>query len=218
LNVIPNALPDAAFEEAVPAVPRKAGQFRVGMVARMNDPVKNHPGFLKMAARIARDLQDVEFILAGDGPFRSEIERLAAELGVTNRCLFLGDRRDISAVLASLDLLVQPSLSESLSNVILEGMAAGVPVVAARVGGNPELIVDGQTGVLTGLNEEELANAVTTLLRDSDLRHRIGIAAKADAHRKYSVSNIRQQYEELYRSLLPAKALAPEARKLANLA
>jgi len=216
LNVIPNALPDAAFEEAIAAIPRKDSKFRVGMVARMNDPVKNHRGFIKMAARIARDLRDVEFILAGDGPIRSEIETLAAELGVANHCLFLGDRRDISAVLASLDVLVQPSLSESLSNVILEGMAGGVPVVAARVGGNPELIVDGQTGVLTGLSEEELAIAVTTLLRDADARHRMGRAAKADAQRKYSVSNIRQQYEELYRSLLPAKALAAEARKLAN--
>jgi len=218
LKVIPNALLDAAFEETDAAVPRTPGKFRVGMVARMNDAVKNHRGFLRMAARIHRELPDVQFLFAGDGPFRTQIEHFAAELGLANHCLLLGDRRDIPAILASIDVLVQPSLSESLSNVILEGMAAGVPVVAGRVGGNPELIVDGQTGVLSGLNEEELANAVIGLLHDSDRRHRIGKAAKLDAQQKYSVDRVRQQYEELYCSLLPAKASAPEGRKLANLA
>ena len=218
LHVIPNALPDATFEESSALLPRERGKLRVGMVARMNDPVKNHIGFLKMAARLQGEFQNLEFVLAGDGHLRSEIERTAAELGVAAKTIFLGDRRDIPAVLASIDVLVQPSLSESLSNVILEGMAAGVPVVAAEVGGNPELITDGETGFLTGLNEEELACSVANLLRDVNLRKRIGASARADAQRKYSISNIRQQYEDLYRSLLPARAGASVSRKVANLA
>lgn len=218
LQVVPNALPDSAFEPAIPVLPCDQSKLRVGMVARMNDPVKNHRGFLQMAARIVTAFPNVEFVLAGDGPMRREIEQIAAELKLSSNTIFLGDRRDIPAVLASIDVLVQPSLSESLSNVILEAMAAGIPIVAGRVGGNPELIVDGQTGVLTGLNEEELADAVAVLLRDADVRHRIGSAARADARRKYSVQNIRQQYEDLYFSLLPGKAGVPVTRKIANLA
>ncbi|HZQ70113.1 MAG TPA: glycosyltransferase family 4 protein [Terriglobales bacterium] len=218
LTVIPNALPDAAFDDAAPSLPREPGKLRVGMVARMNDPVKNHRGFLQMAARVVRNLPNAEFVVAGDGPLRPEIEGLAAQLELTSRTKFLGDCRDVPAVLASVDVLVQPSLSESLSNVILEGMAAGLPVVAARVGGNPELIKDRETGMLTGLAEEELASAVSELLRSPELRKRIGSSARAEAQRKYRVSSVRQQYEDLYQSLLPSKAGAQEARKLANLA
>src|SRR5581483_3723883 len=134
VRVIGNALPPEAFAETEPLLPRRAGVLRIGMIARMNSAAKNHRGFLQAAAKLGAVFPEAEFILAGDGPLRSELQAEAAALGLGNRVLFLGDRRDVPAVLASLDIMVVPSDSESLSNVILESMAAGVPVVATRVG------------------------------------------------------------------------------------
>ena len=127
IAVIGNALPQEAFAETLPALPRDAGILRVGMIARMNATYKNHCVFLRAAARVSRKFPNVEFVLAGDGPLRSELERQALELGLQGRVQFLGDRRDITAVLASMNVSVVPSASESLSNVMLESMAAGVP-------------------------------------------------------------------------------------------
>src|SRR5207244_7763161 len=94
--------------------------------------------------------------------------------GLGERALFLGDRRDIQAILASLDLSVLPSASESLSNTIIESMAAGVPVVATRVGGNPELVTD-RTGVLVPLDDvDAMAAAMERLLSDATLRTQLG--------------------------------------------
>lgn len=84
----------------------------------------------------------MEFVIAGDGPLRPELERQAADLGLVGRVGFLGDRRDIPAIMASLDLTVLPSASESLSNAIIESMGAGVPVIATPVGSNPQLVTE----------------------------------------------------------------------------
>ena len=92
-------------------------------------------------------MPNAEFVLVGDGPLRPELENEASSLGLGASAIFLGDRQDMPAVLASLDVAVLTSDSESLSNVILEAMAAGLPVVAYSVGGNSELVSD-QRGAL----------------------------------------------------------------------
>ncbi len=206
LVVIGNALPDALFGTTVPAVPKVAGVLRVGMIARMNDPSKNHAGFLRMAAKLVTKYPNVEFLLAGDGPLRAGIETEAASLGLAAKIRFLGDRRDISAVLASVDVSVLTSRTESLSNVILESMAAGVPVVAARVGGNPELVQDGVTGCLVPSGDDSaFAEAVGKLLDSSDVRFKFGKAGQSLAREKFSLHAITRQYEDLYFSVLDEK-------------
>ena len=208
LAVIPNALPDAAFEMVAPALPRKAGVLRVGMVARMNDSRKNHEGFLRVAAKVAAARSNAEFVLVGDGPLRSGIEQYARSLGIAERVLFLGDRRDIPEVLAALDVSVLTSLSESLSNVIMESMAAGVPVVAGHVGGNAELVRDGATGFLVGAKDDEaFAAAVVKLLDGSEMRASFGANAKSEARSRFGVRKICALYEEMYRSVLAEKGL-----------
>jgi len=206
LAVIPNGLPDGAFADAIPALPRKAGVVRVGMIARMNDPAKNHAGFLRVAARVAGKHPLVEFVLVGDGPLRPELEQQARALGLGERVAFLGERHDIPAVLASLDVSVLTSISESLSNVIMESMAAGVPVVAGRVGGNPELVRDGETGLLTpSVSDDGFEAAIEKLLQHSELGLALGARAKSEARSRFSLKNVCRQYEELYESALAEK-------------
>jgi L-malate glycosyltransferase len=203
LAVIPNGLPDAAFADAIPALPRKAGVVRVGMIARMNDPAKNHAGFLRVAARVALRHPQVEFVVAGDGPLRPELEQQARVLGIGERVVFLGERHDIPAVLASLDVSVLTSVSESLSNVIMESMATGVPVVAGRVGGNPELVRDGETGLLAPSEADEgFAAAIEKLLEHPELGVALAARAKSEARTRFSLKSVCRQYEELYQSAL----------------
>jgi glycosyltransferase involved in cell wall biosynthesis len=132
--------------------------------------------------------------------------------------LFLGDRKDIPAVLASLDVTVLPSRSESLSNVILESMAAGVPVVATDVGGNRELLSNGETGFLTPEDDATLANAVESLLVNDDLRNHCGRRAKSEASAQYQLDVIRDRYEQLYLTTLAAKTGRPQMKKVRSLA
>jgi glycosyltransferase involved in cell wall biosynthesis len=205
LVVIGNALPVAAFETALPALPRGSGALRVGMVARMNAAYKNHAGFLRIAAKIHERMPDVEFLLVGDGPLRPEIERQAATLGLGERAVFLGDRRDISSVLACMDVAVLTSDSESLSNVILEAMAAALPVVAYNVGGNSELVNEQRGALVAAGNESEFAMAILRLLSDASVRRQLGQNARCFVEENFSLNHVLRRYEDLYVTLLDKK-------------
>jgi glycosyltransferase involved in cell wall biosynthesis len=212
LTVIGNGLPAEAFAGTAPALPRAPGQLRVGMIARMNTRAKNHRLFLRMAARLRDRFPALQFALAGDGPLRSELERQARDLGLEGRVLFLGDRRDVPAVLASIDVSVMPSASESLSNVVLESMAAGVPVVATRVGGNGELITEDRGVLVPPDDDEALAEAVERLLRDAPRRATLGLDARAFAQANFTLDHMKKRHEELYRELLEKKMRPRETR------
>jgi L-malate glycosyltransferase len=208
LTVIPNGLSPGAFLEAVPALPPEPGVMRIGMIARMSDRAKNHALFLRAAARVASRFPLAEFVLVGDGPFHKEWEELARQLGIGPRTRFLGERHDIASVLAALDVVVSPSRSESLSNTILEAMAAGRPVVATRVGGNPELVRDRETGLLVAPEDEgALANALETVLASPDLARKWGENARRIANANYTLDHARGRFEQLYMDLLAKKGL-----------
>lgn len=209
LVVIPNGLSDAAFVQCPPALPRKPGLLRVGMIARMNTPSKNHRLFLRTAAILLQKFGSLEFVLAGDGPLRQALEDEADHLGIGHRVLFLGDQRDIPSVLASLDVSVLPSASESLSNVIIESMAAGVPVVATRVGGNPELVTENRGVLVPRDNEQALAGAIEQLLRDNPRRLKMGTTARQFAKANFTAELMGQRHEELYEELLTRKNWQP---------
>jgi glycosyltransferase involved in cell wall biosynthesis len=205
VRVIGNALLPEAFAETEPLVPRRAEVLRVGMIARMNARHKNHLEFLRAMTKLRGAFSTAEFLLAGDGPLRPELEAEAVALGIGDRMKFLGDRRDIPAVLASLDVILVPSDSESLSNVVLESMAAGVPVVATRVGGNPELVSDDRGLLVPARDIEALANATAALLNDPSRRALLGANARRFARDNFSAESITNKYEELYSDLLSRK-------------
>jgi L-malate glycosyltransferase len=209
LFVIGNALPVEAFVAAPPALPRRPGVLRVGMVARMNARYKNHSGFLRIAARIHQHLPDVEFLLVGDGPLRQEIEQEAKALGLGRRVSFLGDRRDIPAVLASMDVAVLTSDSEGLSNVILEAMATSLPVVAYDVGGNAELVSQQRGALVAAGDETGFADAVERILAESSssssLRQQLGRDARRFVEENFGLERVRNRYLELYETLLQEK-------------
>lgn len=203
--VIGNGLAPSAFAPAAPALDRCSSTLRVGMIARMNTPSKNHGEFLRAASRVGQRFPGTEFVLAGDGPLRPELESEAKELGIGDRVLFLGDRRDIPAILASIDISVLPSTSESLSNTILESMAAGIPVVAASVGGNPELITKDRGLLVAPGDPEELANAIEFLLQNPAMRAEFGRNGRTFVESNFSIDAMRTRHEELYAELLEKK-------------
>jgi L-malate glycosyltransferase len=206
--VIPNGLPAEVFDRLPPALPRQPGRLRISYIARMNDPVKNHRGFLCSAARLASRFPSIEIVLVGDGPLRPGLEELSSQLGLGDRIRFLGERRDMTAILASVDISVLFSFSESMPNVILEAMAAGVPVVASRVGGVPEVIRDTETGILVKAgDEEELARAIGTLVEQPSLRLEYGQRARQLAQDNFRMERISRRYEELYASVLEEKTV-----------
>lgn len=205
IAVIGNALPAEAFTAAPAALPKPPGVVRVGMVARMNHRYKNHSGFLRIAAEIHKRMPNAEFVLAGDGPLRQELGKEAASLGLGASAIFLGDRQDMSAVLASIDVAVNTSDSESLSNVILEAMAAGLPVVAYSVGGNSELLSPERGALIPAGNETSFADALEKLLADSTLRQQQGRNALRFAQENFGLERVRQRYVELYVTLLEKK-------------
>jgi len=202
LTVIGNALPPAALESTAPALPRRPNALRVGMIARMNARYKNHAGFLRIAAQIHQRMPEVEFLLVGDGPLRPELERQADALALGDRAIFLGDRPDIPAVLASMDLAVLTSDSESLSNAILEAMAAGLPIIAYNVGGNVELVNDERGVLVAAQNEQDFANAIQRLLSNAELRKQQGGYARHFVEENFNLDRVRRRYEDLYLTLL----------------
>ena len=205
ITVIWNGLGPEAFAAAVPMLPQRSGWLRVGMIARMNSVAKNHLLFLRAAAQLKNIGAQVEFILAGDGPLRPQLEQEATELGLGDSVNFLGDCRDVPSVLASLDLTVLPSASESLSNAIIESMAAGVPVIATDVGGNSDLLAEDR-GILVPLgNESYLARAIARLLQQDALRLQMGHNCRCFAQNNFTLEKMGRQYSALYLRLLEDK-------------
>jgi L-malate glycosyltransferase len=209
LIVIPNGLPEAAFAPQPPAIARVPGTIRAVMLARMNTRSKNHSLLLRATARLRDRMPNLEVLLVGDGPLRPDLEREAEALGIRDRVQFLGERHDVAAVLRSADISVLPSISESLSNAIIESMAAELPVVACRVGGNPELVNE-QTGMLVAPdNEEEFAEAIANLARNPAKRVELGDAARKIACAQYTIAGMCQRHEALYAELLERKQWQP---------
>lgn len=170
----------------------------VGLVGRIV-PVKAPEVFLQAVALAAKTVPGLRALVIGDGPLRAEAQGVARRLGVDQRTVFTGLRKDVPDLLAGMDVLVFSSTREGLSIAMLEAMAAGVPVVATSVGGNPELIESGDSGFLVPSGDAAaIAARVSDLLLDPALMQRVSAAARRRVEERFSLATMVAAYETLY--------------------
>jgi len=165
-------------------------------------PVKSYPTLLRASQKVFREIPNAYLVVVGEGPLQDELLKLVRELEIVDRVKFLGWRKDVPEILRGVDVYALASESEGMSNTILEAMASGRPVVTTNVGGNPELVVDGETGLLVpSLNPEALAAAIAKLLREPKLRRQLGENGRRRVEEQFSLEAMVRNYAKVYREV-----------------
>lgn len=186
-------------------------------VANMAHPVKRQEDLLHALARVKEQGHPLHTFFVGDGVRRQPLEQLATELGVRDRVHFLKHRTDVPAILARATMGVLCSSHEGLSNAVIEGMAARLPMVVTRVGGNPDLIVDGQRGyVVPPYQPEALANALIRVLSDPERSRQMGLRAREFVERELGLEKLCAQHDLLYRKVMGEQPAADSAEARAR--
>jgi glycosyltransferase involved in cell wall biosynthesis len=221
ITVIYNGLPvpeesGGCREEARKALELGGGIPVLGAVGRL-DPAKGFDVLLRAFSIALKTCPEAyanaHLAIVGDGPLREPLQALAGELGLTAQTTWAGFRTDVPALLPAFDLFVQPSLFEGLPNTVLEAMAAGLPVAASDAGGTPEVVVNGQTGLLAPTGDPAaLARVMARLLSDPGLRRRMGQAGRERVRRHFSIHKMVDETQALYKTLLAEKGLAVSGR------
>jgi glycosyltransferase involved in cell wall biosynthesis len=198
---IPPVLPESQRDAL-----RKAARLELGLPANCSllvavgnlYPVKDHASLLRALPSLA----DVHVAIAGRGDEEQALKQLAVELGIAGRVHLLGLRDDVDRVLSAADVFVHPSRSEGLPLAILEAMASGLPIVATRVGGVPEAVIDGVTGLLVPPGDPAaLARAIRRVLDSGDRGAGLAHEGRARAEQEFSVDAMAQRYCDLYETL-----------------
>ncbi len=178
-----------------------ADAWVIGAVGGLR-PVKGHRFLLEAMAGLAESAPNARLLVVGDGPLREGLEARAAALGIAERVRFLGFRNDVPRILGALDCFVLPSLSEGLSIVTIEAMAAGLPVVVTASGGPRDLVEHGSTGLVVPPGDPfALSAAMASVRRDGALARRLSAAARCKAE-AFDVRTMLEKYEMLYREIL----------------
>ena len=174
----------------------------IGIIARLV-PIKDHSTFLEAASILHRSRSDVRFLVIGDGELRARLEQQAHALGLDACVHFLGWQHELGPIYADLDLVVLSSLNEGTPVSVIEAMAAALPVVATSVGGVPDLVADGKTGLLVPPKDARtLSAAMETLLNDADRRREMGHLGREAVYPMYSDTALIDRMDRLYSSLL----------------
>lgn len=186
--------------------PRPSGQFVIGTVGRMQT-VKNQLDLVRAFVEVAQRSQmvplNLKLVMIGDGPLREAAQGMLADAGMADLAWLPGTRNDVAEQIAQMDLFVLPSLNEGISNTILEAMACGVPVIATRVGGNPELVVDGETGTLVPVSSPSiLADAIRNYVESPELAQMHGEAGRRRVENHFSMHAMLDGYRQVYHELL----------------
>jgi glycosyltransferase involved in cell wall biosynthesis len=186
----------------LPVAQVTTGPLKLGVLARLI-PLKNLEGLIQATARLLGTGIEVQVEIAGSGPSESSLRALVTELGLANHVRLLGWQSDARKLLSSWDVLVIPSLEEGLPLSALEAMAAGKPVIASRVGGLAELVVDGVTGMLVPPGDTgALVSCIAELANNRQRLASMGDAGWNRAHDLFSVEHMAQQTAQLYDRLL----------------
>ncbi len=209
LEMIPNFVDEQAFTP-LPADRREAlkqqvglssSDIAIGVVANLY-PVKDHRTLIRAAARLATRWPAVRYVLVGEGSERKTLVQLASELGIADKVLMPGRIPPQSGIAGIFDIAVLTSREEGFPNWVVEAMAAARAVVATNVGGVPDAIVDGETGILVEAGDDErLADALERLLGNAQLRDRMGNEGTLRARRLYHESSVIASLESLYERL-----------------
>ncbi|MEW6059686.1 MAG: glycosyltransferase [Actinomycetota bacterium] len=196
--------PDASLARRALGLP-EAGPV-VGIVGRLT-AVKEHQLFLEAAARVLRERPDVTFAVAGDGELRHELESVAENL-LGDRCRFLGWVMDLPTLYAAMDVIVLTSRNEGTPVALIEAAAAARPVVATRVGGVADVVLDGRTGLLVrGGDVQSIAASLVRLLGSPGEAAALGIAGREWVAGRFSIDRLADDLACLYRDLLSRKGL-----------
>jgi L-malate glycosyltransferase len=173
----------------------------IGTVSRLDDDHKRISDLLEAVAGI--DRSDVQLLIVGDGPDRLALEKRVADLRLTERVIFAGSQVDVAPWYRVMDVFALASAREAFGLVNVEAMLASLPVVATRVGGIPEIVEDGTTGLLVPpRSPERLRESLLTMVEDPELRCRLGREGKNRAERLFSVGAYVREIDKLYTDLV----------------
>jgi len=201
--------------QAYNPVPRQRAETRAGwglddshlaiiQVARLNR-LKNQATALRAMSMLTANYPQARLVLVGDGEERSTLEQLTDSLQLRSQVIFAGMQKDVPRMLSAADLFLLSSVSEGIPLTLLEAMAAGLACVATRVGGIPEVIVNGVTGLLAEPSDPNaLAGKLSTLLGDAELRSQFGTAGAARVRRSFDAHQMHEAYSKVFREMLPS--------------
>jgi glycosyltransferase involved in cell wall biosynthesis len=170
----------------------------IGIVARLV-PIKAHELFFEAAARVRKTLPAARFVIVGDGERRAELEAMVDRMGLRQAVIFLGWRRPMLGVYADLDVVVLTSRNEGSPVALIEAMASARPVISTEVGGVPDVVVDGVTGLTVASGDARaMGEGILRLLRDRDLAERLAVAGRRHVYPRYDSSRLVNDVRNLY--------------------
>jgi sugar transferase (PEP-CTERM/EpsH1 system associated) len=189
----------------------RAGDYVIGVVARLSHE-KDHDTLLAAASIVASKYAAVRLVVVGDGPRRSALEAEAAVLGIADRVSFLGSRTDVPDLLPLFDLFVLPSRIEGLGITLMEAMAHSLPTVATRVGGIPEVVQDGKTGLVVECGvSSSMAAAIEWMIDHRDEAAEMGVRGRRRVEEEFDTSRMVARYAAVYEELARAVSGRPGA-------
>jgi len=182
----------------------------VGRMHGVKDQTNLCQAFIRLCEKAPERRTHMRLVLIGDGPLRATCQDLLGEAELADQAWLPGSRNDIPQIMRSLDVFVLPSQAEGISNTILEAMACALPVIATDVGGNAELVVDGDTGALVPARDPAaLADCMTGYAADATLRDRQGRAARQRILDEFSMQKMMSAYQNVYEQLMEKRGIAP---------
>ena len=209
IKTIANGIDVQAFENGEPlSLMRAGGNKVIGMVARL-DLQKGFEYLLRAVRELCNIFYGLKVVIVGEGPDRAAIENMVAELGLQSNVVLAGQQSKMPSVYAAMDIFVLPSLNEGLPMTILEAMAASRPVIATRVGAIPNVISDGENGLLVNPKDVDgLRDALASLLPNPDRCRQMGEKAHAWVRQNFTAEAMALKYRQMYEEVLGSEVIA----------